>query len=101
MKKEKVRKSELTRKKQRLLWEGNTISLTIRKYDEDSDKEIQVGFIKDGVFYDSDILSDNPVAYSFTADSAGEYFIYILNWNVDSTSYHRGTISLIHSIEGK
>lgn len=73
----------------------------LRKYDEDSDKEIQVGFIKDGVFYDSDILSDNPVAYSFTADSAGEYFIYILNWNVDSTSYHRGTISLIHSIEGK
>lgn len=100
MKKEKVRKSELTRKKQRLLWEENTISLTIRKYDEDSDKEIQVGFIKDGVFYDSDILSDNPVVYSFTADSAGEYFIYILNWNVDSTSYHRGSISLIHTTEG-
>lgn len=83
------------------LKEGDTISLTIRKYDEDSDKEIQVGFIKDGVFYDNDILSNNPVAYSFTADSAGEYFIYILNWNVDSTSYHRGTISLIHPKEGK
>ena len=59
MKKENVRKSELTREKQRLLWEASMLRL--RPYNK-SDAEIIMSWIK-----------DERAFYKWTAGVLGEY----------------------------
>lgn len=80
-------------------WElksGETLTISLPKYDSDAKKICQITYIKNNVYYsNNDVYTDATVAENIiTADEDGIYYPCIMNWADNSISFHSGSIKI-------
>ncbi len=75
------------------LQQGEVISYSFEKYESEESGRIGIGYIKDGVLNDTELFEGLTGTYEVTADEAGTYYIYIVNYG-GYQSMKEGTIAV-------